>query len=67
MSTRLLTLRDDQSQENLLVTSFWGGIDEGRSIQLTTSFIRDYAHLNEVEVEELVKVLTTWLESKGGD
>ena len=53
--------RPDVVQPKLFVTSFYGGIDEGRSIQVTFPFGINYVQLTRRAVWELHTTLGEWL------
>jgi len=53
--------RPDKVQPELFVTSFYGGIDAGRSIQLTLPFGINYVQLTRGGVWELHTALSEWL------
>ena len=61
MSIKLLSLtgKKEDGSNFLDITSFYGGVDMEKCIQLTLDY--DYIQLERVDVIELVEVLSEWL------
>jgi len=52
--------------DKLIITSFYGGQEKGRMIQMTALETKEmgvsYCQLNKDEVVEIIKKLTNWIE-----
>jgi hypothetical protein len=51
--------RSEYEETHLLMTSYWGGRDKGRMVQLTPE--RDHIQLDKAGVQDLVNTLSDWL------
>lgn len=53
--------KDVFENEKYILTQFYGGIEEGVCIQLTSKSRKEYIQLNKVEVIELMIQLLKWI------